>query len=190
VVYSGYTIFFGSPCDYRQSDRFFNYAQGQALIDGRQNGWMDFGLMKPEHARKLDYLRECAHYRVAGSEFLTFGRLLQPVTPLKPVPTFSEEVFGWQRKHRGTVAAAEARLWQAEDGRLAVFLANYVDEPVPFTYRVDPAQFGLKGGRFRIRALRPEDPAPTETAAGLVERTEKLAPRSLKAIVIAQETSR
>lgn len=190
VVYSGYTLFFGSPCDYSQSERFFRYAQGQALIDGRQNGWMGFGLMKPEHARKLDYLRECARYRVAGGRFLTFGRLLEPVTPLKPVPTFSEDVFGWQRKHRGTVPAAEARLWQAEDGRLAVFFANYVDEPVRFAYRVDPARFGLKGGRYQVRELRPAGEGTAEAVSGVVERTEELAPRRIKAIEIAGETGR
>lgn len=144
VVYSGYTLFFGSPCDYTKSERFFNYAQGQALIDGRQNGWIGFGVFKPEHQRKAEYFRECGRMRVKGAKYLTYGRLLGPVEPLKPVATFTEEGFGWNRPRRGMVPAAEARLWLAEDGRLAIFFANYTDETVPFSYRIDPARFGLK----------------------------------------------
>ena len=166
VVYSGYTIFFGSPCDYTKSERFFNFAQGQALIDGRQNGWMSFGLFKPEHRRKAEYLRECGRQRVAGARYLTFGRLLGPVEPAKPVPTFSEDGFGWNRPHRGTVPAAEARLWQSEDGRLGIFFANYVDETVAFPYRIDPARFGLN--------------------RRVIEGAETLAPRQIKLVEVTE----
>ncbi len=166
VVYSGYTLFFGSPCDYKKSDGFFNFAQGQALIDGRQNGWMDFGLMKPEYARKAEYLRQCGRVRVAANKYLTYGQLLGPVEPVKPVATFTEDGFGWNSPHNGAVPAAEARLWRAEDGRLALFFANYTDQPVPFGYRIEPARFGLQG-----RAM---------TGA------ESLAPREIKYVELKQ----
>jgi Domain of unknown function (DUF6259) len=135
VVYSGYTLFFGSPCDYEQSDRFFRYAQGQALIDGRQNGWMNLRLFDPKHERKVQYLSDCARTRTKYLKYLSYGELVEPVTPLDPVPVFTEEVFGWDHKHRGTVPAAEGRLWKAEDGSLALFFANYGDERVRFRYR-------------------------------------------------------
>ncbi len=185
VVYSGYTLFFGSPCDYARSDRFFNFAQGQALIDGRQNGWIDLGLFKPEHAQKAEYFRQCGRYRVAGRKFLTCGRLLRPVEPTNVIPTFTEDGFGWQTKHKGTVPCAEARLWQAEDGHLGVFMANYVGEQIPFSYNVDPAQFGLKGSRFQLTEITPDGPVPTATVSGPLRRTEDLAPRKIKVIEIA-----
>jgi hypothetical protein len=166
VVYSGYTLFFGSPCDYRQSESFFRYAQGQALIDGRQNGWMDAGLFDGTHESKVRYLKECVRAHAAYGKYLTYGRLIEPVLPLDAMPVFSEKVFGWNRDQAGTVPAAEARLWQAEDGGLAVFFANYSDARVPFRYRLAPGAFGGKGGA--------------------TERTEVLEPASIKVIEIAR----
>jgi len=155
VVYSGYTLFFGSPCDYQQSDVFFRYAQGQALIDGRQNGWMNLRLFDPKHERKVQFLQACARTRAAFGKYLTYGQLVEPVLPLQPVPSFTSDVFGWNRKHRGSAPVAEGRLWRAEDGSQAIFLANYSDQPVPFRYR-----------------------------AGAAERTETLAPASVKVVAL------
>lgn len=167
VVYSGFTLFFGSPCDYRQSDSFFRYAQGQALIDGRQNGWMDAGLFSGKHESKVRYLIECARTRAAYGKYLTYGQLLEPVRPLDPLPVFSEKVFGWNRNESGTVPAAEARLWRSEDGKRAVFFANYSGERVRFRYRVDS-----------------KDPSGQ---SGTAERTEILEPACLNVVEILRQ---
>jgi hypothetical protein len=189
VVYSGYTIFFGSPCDFTKSDRFFCYAQGQALMDGRQNGWMGLGLFKPEYSAKVDYLRQCGRYRVATKQYLLYGRLLGPIEPESPVATFTEEGFGFEKAiHKGTAPVAEGRLWQDEDGRLAVFLANYIDTPVEFKFRVDPAEYGLSGKRFELKQITPEGSSPISTFTGTVQRTESLGPREIKVIEIAPAT--
>jgi hypothetical protein len=186
MVYSGYTIFFASPCDINKSDRYFCYAQGQAWMDGRQNGWMDLDLFKPEHRTKAEYLRACGRLRVATKPFLVYGRLLTPIEPLKPVPTFTEDGFGWNKdQHTGIAPAAEGRLWQDENGNLAVFLANYIDAPVEFSYRIDPSQFGLTGGRWELKEIDPDGSKPLATVKGMVERNEALAPRELKVIEIS-----
>jgi hypothetical protein len=185
MVYSGYTIFFGSPCDYNQNARLFRFAQGQALIDGRQNGWMSFALFKPEHAEKAGYLRQCARYRVAAKRYLTYGRLIQPIESSTAVPQFSDDQFGWNTKHRGTAPLAEGRLWQAEDGKLGVLLANYSDQEIPFTWRVDPAKYGMKGGTYKLVELTPEGSRASDTLTGAIERTEKLGARQLRVIEIA-----
>jgi len=185
VVYSGHTIFFGSPCDITKSERFFCYAQGQGFLDGRQNGWIGLALFKPENSTKAEYLRQCGRYRVATKQYLVYGRLLGPVVPENPVPTFTEEGFGFGNKHKGAVPAAEGRLWQAENGRLAVFLANYVDQPVEFKYHIDPAQFGLKGKRFELKEITPEGTTPITSVTGTVQRAESLGPRKIKVIEIA-----
>ncbi len=184
MVYSGYTIFFGSPCDISKSDRFFCYAQGQAFMDGRQNGWMGIKLFTPQNSTKVEFLRQCGRYRVATKPYLVYGRLLGPVEPQNRVPTFSEEGFGFGAKHPGTVPSAEGRLWQDESGRLAVFLANYVDQPVEFSYRVDPAKLGLRGARYELKEITPEGVVPISTVAGPVQRTESLGSRTLKVIEI------
>jgi hypothetical protein len=186
VVYSGHTIFFGSPCDITKSDRFFCYAQGQAFIDGRQNGWVSLDLFKPENSVKAEYLRQCGRFRVATKRYLVYGRLLGPLEPQNPVPTFTEEGFGFEKDiHRGTVPAAEGRLWQDEDGRLGVFLANYIDEPVEFKYSIDPAKFGLGGKRFELKEITPEGSGPISTVTRTVQRSETLGPRKLKVMEIA-----
>ncbi len=184
VVYSGYTIFFGSPCDISKSERFFSYAQGEGLIDGRQNGWIGLAVFKPENSTKAEYLRQCGRYRVATKQYLVYGHLLGPVEPENTVPTFTEEGFGFGAKHKGTAPAAEARLWQAENGRLAIFFANYIDQPVEFKYHLDPAKFGLKGKRFDLKEITPEGATPITTVTGPVERAENLGPRKLKVVEI------
>jgi hypothetical protein len=185
VVYSGYTILFGSPCDYRQSDRFFRFSQGQALIDGRQNGWMNLRMFQPEFERKVTYLRQCAQTRVANAKFLTYGQLLQPIEPLQAVPTFSEDVFGWYEKHQGVVPVAEGRLWRSEDGHLGVFLANYVDQEVTFSYRVDPNAFGLPGDAVMLNDVTPDGTRSLGQASGVLQRTERLGPAEIKVIEVS-----
>jgi len=185
VVYSGYTLLLGSPVDFTKSNQLFNFAEGQAFLDGRQVGWMPLSLFQPEHRDKAEYFRECARYRVAARKYLTYGRLLTPLRPLNRVPTFTDENFGWSRKHRGTAPLAEGRLWQAEDGKLAVILANYSDQEIPFTWRVDPSCYGLKAEAYALGWLAPEGAGVLGAAKGVIERTEKLAPRQLRVIEIA-----
>lgn len=185
VVYSGYTIFFGSRCDYSQSDNLFCFAQGRAFIEGRQNGWMDLGLFKPEYKEKAAYLRQCAKYHLASEKFLTYGRLLQPVYPINKVPTFVDERFGmWGVKHKGTTSGAEAMLWQSEDGHLGIFIANYINQKVPFTFSIDPKKFGLDVD-YKLIEITPERNIPVRTASGVVNLNEFLEPRGLKVIEIA-----
>jgi hypothetical protein len=66
-----------------------------------------------------------------------------------------------------------------------VFLANYIDQPVEFKYRIDPAQYGLNGKRFELKEITPEGSIPISTVIGTVERSETLGPRKLKVIEIS-----
>jgi len=193
LVYSGYTIFFGSPCNYKRSDRYFNYSQGRAFIDGRQVGWMDLGLFRPEHARKVDYLRQCGRYHLAGADFLTYGRLIRPLLPTNKVPTFSESGMGWgmyEKQRTASLPSAEARLWQSEDGSLAVVIANYVNEEIPFEYAVNPSEYGLGGGELQISEITPNGTGDLEVSKNTIKRTETLSPSQLKIIVIRPRFAR
>jgi hypothetical protein len=188
VVYSGYTIFFGSPCDYKKTDRFFIYAQGRAFLDGRQNGWMDLGLFKPEYARKVDYLKKCGQYRVAARKFLTFGRLWGAIEPANYIPKFTEEGFGWalyEKIRTPALPAAEARLWQSEDGCLGIFIVNYVDRNTPFAYTIDTSKYGLKAEKYHINEITPSGVLPITRVTGHIKRIETLKPQQIKVIEIA-----
>jgi hypothetical protein len=72
----------------------------------------------------------------------------------------------------------------AENGHLAVFLANYIDQPVEFKYHIDPAKFGLKGKRFALKEIRPEGSASEGIVAGTGQRTETLGPRRIEVMGI------
>ena len=188
VVYSGYTVFFGSPCDYTKGDRLFIFAQGQALMNGRQNGWMDLGLFQPEYARKVDYLKRCGQFRVAAGKFLTFGRLLRPIEPINAVPEFRLDDLGWgmyEATRAAHVPSAEGRLWQAQDGHLAVVLANFVDEEIPFAYAIDPKKHDLHADSYRLTGITPDGSLPLAETGAVIRRREILAPRAIRVIEIS-----
>jgi hypothetical protein len=183
VVYSGYTLFFGSLASYKGSARLFNFAQGQAFIDGRQNGWMEFDIMAPEHKAMAEQLRNCGRYRVAARDFLTYGRMWGPIDPARPMPAFQEPGLKTP-DNRAETPSAEARLWQAEDGRLAVLFANYTDEPVEFAWKLNPADYGLRSGHLQLTELTPDGGKPIGAAAAIIQRTETLTPRALRIVVV------
>jgi hypothetical protein len=190
MVYSGYTLFFGSPCDYTKSDRFFVFAQGRALLHGRQNGWMDLGLFLPEHSSKAAYLKQCGRYRVATSKFLTLGRLWGPIEPSNDVPKFQLDDLGWgmyEAMRTAQVPKAEARLWQAEDGCLGIFLANYMDEEVPYAYTLNPEKYGLCADRYKLTEIGPNGAASLDTVTGVIKRRELLGPRMIRVVEVSPD---
>jgi hypothetical protein len=184
VVYSGYTLFYASRCNFRLSDLLFNFGVGQGFIDGRQIGWMDFDLFRPEFSQKLEYMKNCARYRMVTKEYLTFGRLWEPVYPVNEVAVFQEE-FPGGGLHTGTAPNAEARLWQAEDGRVAIFIANYVNEEVEFSYTIDLAKYGLHAENYQVTEITPEGNHPISRSGKMISRTEILQPAKVKVIEFA-----
>jgi len=181
VVYSGYTLFYASRCDFTRSDRLFNFCVGQGFIDGRQIGWMNFDLFRPEYRKKVEYMKNCAKYRLVTKKYLTFGRLWAPVYPENDVPLFEEEFRGGGM-HKGKVPSAEARLWQAEDGNLAIFIANYVDNDVEFSYTIDPHKYGLNAEYYKVTEITPEGNHLLAPSEKTISRTEILAPGKVKVI--------
>ncbi len=186
VVYSGYAIFFGSPCEYEKcNDQLFNFAEGQAFIFGIQNGWMDLGLFKPKYAAKVAYLRECGQYRVATKNFLVYGRLLGPVVPTNKIPTFTSDGFGrWKGKRTATVPDAKAMLWKSEDGHLGIFMANFVKKDVSFSISINPKEYGVNAEKYELVEITPQGKTPMQAVSGVAKLKVKLQPSSLKVIEI------
>lgn len=185
MVYSGYTLFFGSVCDYTKSDNYFRYAQGQAFIDGRQNGWMDIGLFKPEYSKKVDFLRQCGKYRLNVLKYLVYGQLLDQVIPTENISTFSDDGFGWgmyEKQRTAEVPCAEARLWKSEEGTLAILFANYVDKKVNFSYRINPLDYGLPNGKWQIKKVSLKSSKSIGEFNGILDRTDVLEPGMIKVI--------
>ncbi|MGM0529106.1 MAG: DUF6259 domain-containing protein [Bacteroidota bacterium] len=185
VVYSGYTLFYGSSCDFKKSDRFFNFWVGQGFINGVQIGWMNFDLFKePQYKKKVDFFKQCGKYRMVTQKFHTFGRLLRPVYPENKIPVFEEEFRGGGT-HTGTVPSVEARLWQAEDGHLAVFIVNYVNSKISFSYSIDLSRYGLKADRYQLTEITPEKEIPLTVEENIIiSRTENMKPNKVMVIEI------
>ncbi len=183
VVYSGYTLFYASRCDFRKSKLLFNFCVGQGFIDGRQIGWMDFDLFRPQYSEKLEYMKNCAKYRMLTKKYIVFGRLWEPIYPDNEVPVFEEEFIGGG-SHIGTAPSAEARLWQAEDGNLAIFIANYVNKEVTFLYTINPEKYGLDAANYQITEISPEGNKPISKTGRTISRTEILGPNKVKVIEV------
>jgi hypothetical protein len=79
----------------------------------------------------------------------------------------------------------EARLWQAVDGHLAVFIANYTDREIPFSYAIDPANYGLSADRYEITEITPEKVLPLAKEGRQINRTEIMPPQKVRVIEIA-----
>ena len=181
TVYAGYTIFYASRCDFRGSDLLFNFGVGQGFIDGKQIGWMDFDLFRPEFSKKVEFLKNCAKHRMATKKYLVFGRMWEPVDPINKVPVVEEEFRGGGL-HKGSVPAAEARLWQAEDGDLAIFIANYVDQEIEFSYNIDTEKYGLDATNFQIAEITPDGNKLLSKGGKTLSRTETLGPGQVKVV--------
>ena len=87
--------------------------------------------------------------------------------------------------HTGKVPSVEARLWQSEDGHLALFLANYTEKEVPFSYVLEPARYGLTADRFELTEVLPGKTLPLGREGPVIKRTETMAPNKVRGIEIA-----
>jgi hypothetical protein len=163
----------------------FNFAEGQAFIFGRQNGWMTLDLFNPKYAKKVDFLRQCAQYRVATKDFYLYGRLLGLVHPTNEIPTFTSSEFGrWKQKRTGTVPDVKATIWKSSHGNLGIFLANFVQKDIPFSFSIDPRKYGMNADKYELIEITPHGKVPVRPLSGIVNLTETLRPASIKVIEI------
>jgi hypothetical protein len=188
AVYSGYSIYFGSPAWFGHGDRAWIMAQGRAFLWGIQNGWMDFQLFRPEHAKKAAYLKKIGKCRVAAKKFLTFGELVDLIEPTNDVKTITE---AWpdhgNNPRTATLPSIQGSVWKAEDGTLGIFLANYLEEDNIIEFEIEPAKYGATSasGRYAIKQVQPEGNLIEErTRREFLRRTEKLGPWEIRILEV------
>jgi len=188
AVYSGYSIYFGSPAWFQHGDRAWIMAQGRAFLWGSQNGWMDVQLFRPEHAKKAAYLKKVGKCRVAAKKFLTFGELVDLIEPSNDVKTITETWPDHGNSPRiATLPSIQGSIWTAEDGTLGIFLANYLEENNTIEFRIDPAKYGTGAASagYTITQIQPEGNHIEERAKqGILKRTEKLGPWEIRILEI------
>jgi hypothetical protein len=188
AVYSGYSIYFGSPAWFQHGDRAWIMAQGRAFLWGSQNGWMRFELFKPEHARKAAYLKKIGKYRAAAKKFLTFGELVGLVKPTNHIKTITETWPDHGNNFRtATLPGIQGAIWKAEDGTLGIFLANYLEKNNTIEFSIDPAGYGLNAtsAGYIITQIQPEgNNAEGKARRGVLRRTETLGPREIRLLEV------
>ncbi len=142
AVYSGRTINFGFQYigkeDIERSTPF-RVKMAKEFIYGAQIGWvLAESLMKPEAEKERDFVRNLARCRGGAHKYLLEGRLLGLIDVVGDNPRVkftAPKPFGGEYTLDVPVVFASA--WEAEDGSIAVVLANIADEAhsVEFTYK-------------------------------------------------------
>ncbi|HBG26884.1 MAG: hypothetical protein A2Y10_11310 [Planctomycetes bacterium GWF2_41_51] len=124
MVYSGYTLYFGSNC-YFPEDKAWKIVQARCLLWGIQNGWMppEYILDEKNVARK-DFFKKVISMRNTTKKYLVYGELINCID--------SENKFElkWNGKNV-SYPQMQAAVWLLED-KIAVIIANYSDEQKTF----------------------------------------------------------
>jgi len=155
-VYSGRVVTFGFQYvgrgDFRRSLPF-RAKMARAFVWGSQVGWVrTVDVLAPDSADEAEFLRNLAHCRRFGHQFVVTGKFLGMLDAQGDNPRVqcdADATFGGLYKiDLPTVLASQ---WLAEDGSIGVLLANMSDEPrsVTVTPRGTEAKSSAKS-TFRI----------------------------------------
>lgn len=188
AVYSGYTIYFGTPASLNGNTvRGWNMFQGRSFLWGVQNGRMGPDLLSPQHAEKAAFLKNIGKYRVAGKKFLTFGEF---VDVLSHSETVTENWDAGLSKTTAVLPVIQGSLWKAEDGSLGVFLVNYLAEERTIDLNIDPRKYGIgtASSKYKITRISPDgNKAEPKKHMGTIKRTEKLGPSAISVFEVKEE---
>ena len=135
-IYSGYTVYFSSPQDARDSLDAYCAMQGRDFLWGCQLGWNSAWPFDAKHKEHLAFTLRLCRERLAHKDFFVYGELLGelPAPPDVPILTGT-----WNRKPacRFRLPAAMGTLWRARDGRRLACFVNVSSQAQPFTCRLD-----------------------------------------------------
>lgn len=140
AVYSGYTVYFTSPQDAKDTPRAFRQAQARDFLWGCQLGWNGGWILSDAHREKADFLIDLCEYRLACKEFLVYGQLLNELRPTNAMPSITTT---WNRRkpHPATLPVIMGTLWRTRDNTLAIFAVNVDDQAHRLAATVDIARW-------------------------------------------------
>ncbi|MCX7598588.1 MAG: DUF6259 domain-containing protein [Armatimonadetes bacterium] len=113
----------------------------QQFVFGEQLGWIDPNVIKEEKAGP--YLRSLAQTRWRLREYFR-GRMMRPPVVEGDVERIQGD-WQWGGVRMVTLAAVQAGAFRAEDGRVAVVVTNFSDNPQAFTLRLHVKEWKVKG---------------------------------------------
>lgn len=138
----------------------FRLEQARSFVWGQQPTLANFRESQlHERTDEIDYLLRIARLRMSALKYLRDGVFLRPpdvkVRPME-IPISRLSIYAGQqdavREYNKTVPPVLASVLRAEDGDIALVLANIVDKPVPLRVRLNQKNYPLPtaGVLFRL----------------------------------------
>jgi len=143
AVYSGYTIYFASWLRGMQSDRVFISTLGRDVLWGCKPGWFSFDkLFNPANEKKLNYFKTLGQTHYSGRKYFVYGEFLKQ---------FESE----ERCDETNIPLQMSALWKAEDGSLALVIANFSEKAASFPVDINFTESVPEGTAFKkLRDLK------------------------------------
>ena len=185
AVYSGYTVYFGSPQSAKDSLDAFCAAQARDFLWGCQLGWNHEWILQPAHREKQQFQLELCRYRLAARAFMVEGQLLDELRPINEPPLVTHL---WHRNqpHTANLPTVMGTLWcDHSRERLAVAIVNTTDMAQAFAVRVEPERWLKNQGPWNLHDLMPSDKAPLPLPEDRLLQFDNLAAREIRILVIA-----
>lgn len=123
----------------------------QQFVFGEQLGWINPNVIKEEKAGP--YLRSLAQTRWRLREYFR-GRMMRPPVVEGDVERITGD-WQWGGVRMVTMAAVQAGAFRAENGRVAVVVTNFSDNPQEFTLRLHIKEWRVKGQEKMQMRLEP-----------------------------------
>ena len=154
AVYQDYIPRYGLEMSAGHNNAFFMQS-ASLFLEGAQVGRFrlrprssSLSLHKPGQKELFDFLSLVVGYykQDTAKKFLTYGRLMRPLTFLEPtpMPMLSFDLKGYAYNHgRVELPALMSGVFRSEDGDLGIFVANTGDEDLAYQADIDPARYGL-----------------------------------------------
>lgn len=94
AIYSGYTVYFSSVSDKKDSLDSFCAQQGRDFIFGCQLGWNDPWILDDDHKEHLAFVERLCRERIAHKDFFLTGELMGELPTPQDMPTVEVQ---WKR---------------------------------------------------------------------------------------------
>ncbi len=168
-VYNNYAFYFGALSFPEDDLRSFAATQKRCVLWGYQPGWMVWlygqtpDKWSENHSEKIAYLNRVIDWRRELRPYLLDGELLRDAEILSANPPLRVK---WHRMQGAEhdEAMISGAVWRSESrDSAALVLANLDNEERIVKFRVNPAEYGLRGERFSIREIFSGAAATAET---------------------------
>jgi len=138
AVYSGYAIYFASwEKSMSLTDSRFIAILGRDVLWGCKPGWFSLDkLFDPQNEKKLDYFRTLGRAHYSARKYFVYGEFLKQ---------FESE----EKSEETKMPLQMCTVWRAEDGSIALVIANFTEEEAFFPVDVKLSDYVLDNRKYR-----------------------------------------